>query len=167
MSGEIYFEVKPDKTKPFRVKMKDGTLVQVYGTSFNINDYGDENMSKTTLLTGSVSVISEMGRSVLKPGQQAQLKKEAGGVKIIDDVDVDQVMAWQKGMFEFNNTDLLGIMRQVSRWYDVDVVYDSKPTNKKYGGGISRKLPLSNVLKMLEANGVKFSLEGRTLRVQQ
>lgn len=168
MSGEVYFEVTRDQEKPFRVRMKDGSVVQVLGTSFNINDYGDESLSKTTLLSGSVSLMHERGESLLEPGQQAQIKKFSGSAPgIVDDVDVDQVMAWQKGMFEFSNTDLTGIMRQVSRWYDVDVVYDTKPTAKKFGGGISRKLPLSNVLKLLEANGVKFSLEGRVLRVSQ
>jgi len=104
----------------------------------------------------------------LKPGQQAVFSPSVpdASIHISNDVDLDQVIAWKNGWFEFENTDLRMIMRQVSRWYDVDVAYEIKPCNERYGGRISRNLNLSSILKMLESYGVHFRLEGKKLIVQ-
>jgi ferric-dicitrate binding protein FerR (iron transport regulator) len=165
LSGEAYFEVAHNEKQPFKVKVK-GVEVLVLGTHFNINSYDDEGTIKTTLLKGSVrETIADKQQSVtITPGQQAQVGKDKM-IKVINDVDIAQVIAWQSGLFEFNNSDLPTIMRQISRWYDVDVVYESKPADAKFGGGISKNLPLSEVLQLLQANGVKFQLEGRVLKV--
>ena len=87
------------------------------------------------------------------------------GITVTKDVDSEKVMSWKRGIFEFSNTDLPTIMRQISRWYNVDVVFEGKPTERKFGGGISKNLPLSEVLHMLEGNDVKFKLEGKLLKV--
>jgi ferric-dicitrate binding protein FerR (iron transport regulator) len=165
LSGEAYFEVAHNEKQPFKVKVK-GLEVLVLGTHFNINSYDDEGTIKTTLLKGSVrETITDKQQAVtITPGQQAQVGKDKV-IKVIDHVDIAQVIAWQSGLFEFNNSDLPTIMRQISRWYDVDVVYESKPGDAKFGGGISKNLPLSEVLQLLQANGVKFQLEGRVLKV--
>lgn len=165
LNGEAYFEIAHNEKQPFKVNVK-GVEVLVLGTHFNINAYDDEGTIKTTLLQGSVrETITDKQQSVtITPGQQAQVGNDKL-IKVINDVDLVQVVAWQSGLFEFNNSDLATIMRQISRWYDVDILYESKPGNAKFGGGISKHLPLSEVLQLLQANGVKFKLEGRVLKV--
>lgn len=165
LSGEAYFEIAHNKKQPFKVKVKEVEIL-VLGTHFNINSYNDEKTIKTTLLKGSVreTIVDKQQSVTITPGQQAQVGKDKV-IKVIDDVDIAQVIAWQSGLFEFNNSDLATIMRQISRWYDVDVVYESKPGDAKFGGGISKNLPLSEILQMLEANGIRFQLEGRVLKV--
>jgi transmembrane sensor len=174
VTGEAYFEVAKNKEKPFIVDVDGKNTVEVLGTHFNVNAYNDEDESKVTLLEGSVkvSVVSArpddpVGRgqlSVLNPGQQSVLTHNSQ-LTTHNAVDLEQVMAWKNGMFEFNKTDLRTIMRQISRWYDVDIQYNGKPTNELFGGGISRNLPLTNVLKLLETNGVQFSRNGKTVIV--
>jgi len=159
ISGEAYFEVAHDPTKPFTVANGEMS-VQVLGTHFNINAYDDENNIKVTLLEGSVKVNNDV---TIKPGQQAQISNTGIDVRA---VDVTGAIAWQRGILELNNTELPAIMRQISRWYDLDIVYEGKPRNEKFGGGISKNVPLSSMLKLLEANGVKFTLEGKTLKVR-
>jgi len=167
MTGEAYFEIQPLTPKggqgkiPFLVEA-NGTTTEVLGTHFNVNSYSDEANVKVTLLEGSVKVSKGILSGLLKPGQQAQVST---GVKIVKDVDVDAVMAWRNGLFEFSNTELPVIMRQLARWYDVEVAYEGKATNAKFGGGLSMKLPLSKVLKLLEANGLKFTVEGKKVTV--
>jgi ferric-dicitrate binding protein FerR (iron transport regulator) len=161
IEGEAYFEVAHDPTKPFIVS-KGETSVQVLGTHFNVNAYSDEDDIKVTLLEGSVKVNNGSGNKLLKPGEQALVDKR---IQVLKDVDVDAVIAWQRGMFEFNNADLQMILRQVSRWYDVEIVYEKQTRIGALGGGIARNLPLSEVLKLLEANGAKFRLEGKKLIV--
>ena len=163
ITGEAYFEVTHDASKPFIVT-KGATSVQVLGTHFNVNTYDDENEIRVTLLEGSVKVQNGSNENIIKPGQQARVGKDSQ-IKVVNGVDIEEVIAWQKGLFVFDNTDLATIMREVSRWYDVEVVYDGKITDTKFGGGLSKNLPLSGVLKLMEANGVKFQLEGKVLRV--
>jgi ferric-dicitrate binding protein FerR (iron transport regulator) len=164
ITGEAYFEVVHDASKPFIVSKGDMS-VQVLGTHFNVNAYDDEDAVKVTLLEGSVKVsqLAIHDSKVIRPGQQASV---AENIRVYDNVDLDAVLAWQRGMFEFNNTSLEAILRQVSRWYDVDVVYERKPGLGPLGGGISRDLPLSKILSLLEANGAKLKLEGKKLIVQ-
>jgi ferric-dicitrate binding protein FerR (iron transport regulator) len=100
------------------------------------------------------------------PGQQALLSVKDDQLKIDKDVDLHKVMAWKEGLFEFDDTELADIMRQISRWYDVDIIYEGAAGTDKYGGGISKKLPLTYVLRMLEVNGVHFRLENNKLFVK-
>ena len=163
LTGEAYFEVTKNTAMPFTVTVND-LHVQVLGTHFNINAYNDETSVKTTLLKGSVRVADHESIVNLKPGQQAQLKDNA--LMVINNVDIEKVISWKTGFFEFDNTDLATIMRQISRWYNVDVRYEGKQFGETFGGRISRELNLSNILSMLETNGVKFRLEGKKLIVQ-
>jgi len=162
ITGEAYFEIAHDKAKPFIVS-KGETSVTVLGTHFNVNAYDDEADIKVTLLEGSVKVSNHLQAVFIKPGEQARVSPNSplrvGGV------DLEQVMAWKNGWFEFDNTDLETIMRQVSRWYDLDIVYEGKISSEKFGGRLSKDLPLSSVLKLLEENGTKFRLNGKQLIV--
>lgn len=167
LDGEGYFEVAKNPSKPFHVKTNSQDI-EVLGTHFNVNAYNDEGTTKTTLLEGSVKVsqsaIGNRQSAILKPGEQSVLK--ANSPFTIDySPDIDQVMAWKNGWFEFDNTDIKAIMRQISRWYDVDIRYETKTDNQTYGGRISRNINLSNILKMLELYGVHCKLEGKTLTV--
>jgi transmembrane sensor len=167
LDGEGYFEVTKDAAKPFHVKTRNQDI-EVLGTNFNVNAYNDEEATRTTLLEGKVKVSSTANGqwSMLKPGEQA-VKKENSPFTIDYSPDLEQVMAWKNGWFEFDDTDIKVVMRQISRWYDVDIRFDTKTTNETYGGRISRKLNLSNILKMLESYGLHFKLEGKTLTVIQ
>jgi ferric-dicitrate binding protein FerR (iron transport regulator) len=163
ITGEAYFEVAKDKTKPFKVGIGIATI-EVLGTHFNVNTYKEEPTNNVTLLEGSVRIKSVHTSLVLKPGQQGQLSDR--GLSLTANPDLEQVMAWKNGMFLMSNTDLSAIMRQVSRWYDVDVFFETNPTHEKFGGGISRNLPLSEILDLLKNAGVSFRLDGRKLYVR-
>ena len=104
--------------------------------------------------------------TILKPGQQAQLSTINYHLSTINGVDIDAVMGWKSGFFEFDNMELSAIMRQISRWYDVDVKYEGSKTKEEFGGRISKELSLLNLLAMLETNGLTFRLEGKNLIVQ-
>lgn len=164
LTGEGYFEIAKDTKKKFIVSA-GGSITEVLGTHFNVNAYNDDNGTRITLLEGSVKILRSAQDDkavVLKPGQQGQITNI---INVVNNADVEQVMSWKNGWFEFDQTDLNTIMRQVSRWYDVDVVYQGKQTAEKFGGRISKNLPLSSVLQMLESNGVAFRLEGKKLIV--
>lgn len=164
LAGEADFEVARNKTMPFRVKV-NGMEVEVLGTRFNVNAYTDEGAVETTLLEGAVKVRNDKGFVLIKPGEQAVTKNNETEIGV-SEADLDQVMAWQEGFFEFDNTELPVIMRQISRWYDVDIIYKGQTGDKKFGGRISKSLNLGDVLILLEANGVRFTLEGKTLIVK-
>jgi ferric-dicitrate binding protein FerR (iron transport regulator) len=165
ITGEAYFEVAHNTMKPFKVQ-KGPLCVTVLGTHFNVNAYDDETAIKITLLEGAVKINKEGGANCfLKPGQQARVSSD---IKIEDDVNMDEVMAWKEGKFQFGEaTDIFTIMRQISRWYDVEVEY--KGTVKGYiGGTVSRNMPASQVLKMLEMTGAfAFRIEGKKVIVEQ
>ena len=165
ITGEAYFEVTQNANKPFRVAV-NGTTVEVLGTHFNINSYNDEASLNTTLLEGSVKVMRGSNTIMLSPGQQAQVNKN-GAIAKLQHVNTVQVVAWKNNSFSFNNTDLKQLMRQLARWYDVDIEYkndNSEPV--KFNGDISRTVTLSNVLKMLELTGeVSFGIEGKKIIV--
>lgn len=163
LTGEAYFEVAKDKKRPFRVSVND-MQVNVLGTHFNINAYDDEAAVNTTLLEGSV-LLTEKGKKVLlKPGQQAQ-KQKSGAIIVNDNVNLDEVMGWKNGVFYFDNASLQTVLRQISRWYDVDVVFEKGTPTRTFEGEIQRNLQLSQVLKILEKNKVHFKIDGKILRV--
>lgn len=169
MTGEVYFQVAPDKARPFRVQVSDMT-VDVLGTHFNVMAYGDEAAIRTTLVEGSVKVRAGDDERLLIPGQQASLSNPTAGQPhaeklSVQTADVEQAIAWKNGFFEFENMDLGTIMRQISRWYDVDIRYETQDTAARFGGGISRKLDLPDVLRLLEVNGVHFRLDNRILTI--
>jgi transmembrane sensor len=164
ISGEAYFEVAANKNQPFIVQERDMT-VQVLGTHFNINGYNDETTMKTTLLEGAVKVLSGDSGSLLKPGQQAMLARNSARIMVVNDANIEEAMAWKNGEFMFTDAPIESVMHQVSRWYDVDVVYDT-PVVGHFVADIPRNSPLSQVLKLLELTGqVHFKLEGRKITV--
>lgn len=164
LQGQGYFEVSKNAGQPFKVKVNN-MEVNVLGTHFDIMAYPDEKMVNTTLLEGAVQVQSGKEMQLLKPGQQAILNKESQQLSV-QAAAVNKVVAWKDGLFVFNNMDLATILREISRWYDVEIVYEVVPNGKLYGGGISRHLQLSEILHFLEANGInRFKIEGRKVIV--
>jgi len=164
ITGEAYFEVAHDKSKPFRVK-KDKTEIEVLGTHFNVNAYSDENDIKVTLLEGSVRLLidNQKQSKILKPGEQAIVKQN---IEIKNDVDLKQVMAWKNGLFQFHDADLPTVLRQLSRWYDVDVKYEGGVPEREFEGKMQRDLTLGQALKLLEKNQVHFNIEGNRIMVK-
>lgn len=155
ITGEAYFEVSHDASKPFRVVSEKQT-VEVLGTSFNVMAYGDEVSTSTTLIKGSVRVIGGDKSQVIKPGQQTSVNKGNISVK---EVDVDEAIAWKNGYFMFKSEDIGSIMRKISRWYNVKIEYQGIDMENVFGGKISRSRKVSEVLKLLESTGsVHFKL---------
>ncbi|MES1250223.1 MAG: FecR domain-containing protein, partial [Chitinophaga rupis] len=148
MTGEAYFEVAHDIAKPFIVKA-DKEDITVLGTHFNINAYSDEPALKTTLLEGSVRVSNPSGKVLITPGQQASVPHNSTRISTAS-VNVDDVVAWKNGFFNFDNVDLQTVMRQLARWYDVEVKYSGPvPAWGDFKGEIGRNLTLAQVLKIL------------------
>lgn len=164
LQGEAYFEVAKNKAMPFHVITSDQD-VEVTGTHFNINNYKDDQLTKTTLLEGSVNVKSAGLVKILIPGEQASVNTNPAIIKV-KKVDVEEEIAWKNGLFQFDNTSLKNILKQLERWYNVKVNYTDFPS-KHYNGMISRSANLSEVLKMLELTGnIKFKIEtNRELKV--
>jgi len=166
ITGEVYFEVQKDPMQPFKVTFNPGAdpgSVEVLGTHFNINAYPDEATVKTTLLEGSVRVVSKVA-TLLKPGQQAQLDN-TGHATVFPDVDLDEVIAWKNGRFHFEDADIRTVMRQIARWYDVEVVFEGKITTEKFVGDIPRNSRLKEVFKILELSNVHFKVEDKKVTV--
>jgi ferric-dicitrate binding protein FerR (iron transport regulator) len=164
IGGEVYFEVAKNHAKPFIVK-SNRTQITVLGTHFNVNDYPDEAFAKTTLLEGSVKINGKQSVGILKPGDQALLN-ENDEMKIAADVNVKEAVAWKNEIFDFNNTDITSIMRQVARWYGINVIYTGKPAPVLYKGRISRNVNLSEMLAMIKYMGINYTLEGNNLTVK-
>ena len=162
ITGEAYFEVAHDASKPFFVTC--GSMnIGVLGTHFNVNAFEDDGPDiKVTLLEGKVKVNNKNAKGLLKPGEQAVVNNK---IKILDDVDLDEVMGWKNGYFEFNNSSLQNVLNQVSRWYNVAVVYQGNNKPRQFMGEIQRDLNLSEILKILEKNSVNFQIEGKKIIV--
>lgn len=164
ITGEVYFEVAKNKAMPFIVSV-NGSEIQVLGTHFNVMAYSDEASLKTTLLEGAVKFVKGNETNILKPGQQSQLLK-SGQVKLADGIDVDEVVAWKNGMFDFQGADIGTVVRQLARWYEVDVVYDPSIDDHFYAT-IPRSTNLSEVLRLLElTEKVHFEINGRRIIVK-
>lgn len=165
VTGEAYFEVTHDEKRPFIVQARS-EVIRVLGTHFNVYAYGDEPFVNTTLLTGSVkvSVLNSHRSQLLRPGEQIQINK-AGGVKLLTNVNTNKVVAWTKGQLSMEDVSVKSLMSRLSRWYDVDIRYKGKIPEEKFGGMISRNVYLSNVLSVLNANGIHAHLKGKTIIV--
>jgi ferric-dicitrate binding protein FerR (iron transport regulator) len=180
ITGEAYFEVAPLSLKggqgkaPFIVNVAGKQEVEVLGTHFNINSYPDEASINTTLLEGKVKVTPVLNSQLtpdsyrddnsqlLFPGQQSQLNTN-GQISLNKNPNVEQVMAWKNGIFNFDNADLNMVLRQLSRWYDVDIVFEGPVPQRIFEGEMQRDLKLSQVLRILEKNNVHFRIEGKKL----
>lgn len=161
LTGEAYFEVAHDKRRPFRV-VSNGQVVEVLGTHFNINSYADEGVINTTLLEGSVKVSHNGISKMIKPGEQARLSADKLEVAA---VNTDQAVAWKNGMFYFHDANIYDVMRQLSRWYDVDVKFDGSIPDRKFSGGISRNVNASQLLDLLTFKKINYRLQGRTITI--
>lgn len=166
--GEVYFEVAKvmNGTRRIPFKVVSGSQeVEVLGTRFNINSYSDEGEIRTTLLEGSIHVRTLAKGIVLQPGQQARL---SGGQTLkVSEVNTGHVVAWKEGYFSFDGVGLKELMRQLSRWYDMEVIYEGNTGDYEFVGQISRNTRLSGVLRILEAGGVRFRVEGKKIIVSE
>jgi transmembrane sensor len=166
LQGEAFFEVAENKEKPFRVTVLNEqfkpVMVEVLGTQFNVNSYGDESFIKTTLVEGSVKVIRDEKAIVLQPGEQAQINQD---LKVVN-ADIRKEIGWKDGLFVFKDATIQTIGAQVARWYDLDIVYKGA-INYHFNATIDRKEPLTQLLKILEGTKrVQFKLEGRKLLIE-
>ncbi|BAV07459.1 FecR family protein [Filimonas lacunae] len=164
LTGEGYFEVAQNTGMPFHVQT--GRVdVEVLGTSFNINAYADEAGISTTLLEGGVRIGDGNSNTQLKPGQQL-VAYPAGSSKLNSHVDVEEVMAWKNGRFQFKGASVEAILRQAARWYDIDFEYKGGIT-EVFSGQISRNVNAEQLLHILELTGlVKFTIHGKSVLVQ-
>ncbi|MCH5720114.1 FecR family protein [Niabella hibiscisoli] len=158
LRGEAYLDVSHNAAKPFIVQTGDVTI-RVLGTGFNVDAYQGADPVKVTLIKGSVKLSSKSANSLLKPGQQASVKEQ---IRISNNVDLDDVLAWKNNKFVFDNSSIQQIMRQLEQWYDVDVVYEGAPTGEAFMGSISRNVNLSQILSLLsETHAVHFEQKGK------
>jgi transmembrane sensor len=176
ITGEAYFEIAKDPSMPFKVLLpsssggrpgeggREDREIQVLGTHFNVNAYADENTLKATLLEGSILLTSNGTGSRLEPGQQGQLN-ENGRIAVIKDADVEDAVAWKNGRFHFDNADITSVMRQLARWYDVEVVFEGKIPTEKFDGEIPRSSNISEVFKILQLSNVHFKVENKKVTV--
>jgi transmembrane sensor len=166
LKGEGYFEIVHDATKPFRVEV-NGTTVEVLGTHFNINAYSDEPQLTTTLLEGKVKIENRGSVRFLKPGQQGTVEGP-GKIKVVNDADLEESIAWKNGKFIFNGNNIYSVMRQLSRWYDIHAQYEDKLRNEEFVGVVSipRSENISAILNVLQKMQVfRFKVNGRTVTV--
>jgi transmembrane sensor len=163
ITGEAYFEVTDNQAMPFKVRVNDAEIT-VLGTHFNVMAYEDEGPANTTLLEGSVKISQSNSSTLLQPGERAEWDAK-GDIKLRKDVDVNEAVAWKNGYFYFNHAGLPSVLRQLTRWYDIEVVYKGMPPVRQFEGEIERDLTLSQVLKLLERNGVQFTIQGKKLIV--
>lgn len=166
--GEAYFEVAKNANKPFKVKSKN-QVIEVLGTHFNVNTYDDEVADKTTLLEGSVRIskitngaVQSTTSKILKPGQQASVSANQSQI-LLAIADEDEAVAWKNGYFKFNKADIQTIMRQVSRWYNVDVEYKGEMNEDLFVGKINRSEHVEEVLSILERSKINVAIKGRTI----
>jgi hypothetical protein len=164
ITGEAYFEVAHNSAKPFNVAV-NGANIHVLGTHFNVNAYEDELITSTTLLEGSVEITKENTTIKLLPGQQAQ-QKNTGEWNVLKDTDLDGVTAWKDGLFVMKNADIGIVMRQIARWYDIEIVYEGKIPSGHISGDIPRNMKLSKVLEVMQLSGVHFTFDGKKVIVK-
>lgn len=166
LKGEGYFDVAKNASMPFYVTLNNGVEVRVLGTQFNVNAYSDEKNIATTLVEGAVLVKNNEIANVLQPGQQSLAGQNNNSLKLIKNADIAAVTAWKEGVFKFNDADIETVMKQLSRWYDIEIVYEGNPVKEYFNGTIPRNVPVSKVLELLELTGlVHFKIEGKRIIV--
>lgn len=163
ITGEVYFEVVHNAAQPFRVRVA-GQTIDDLGTHFNINAYADEPVIKTTLLEGSVRVSNATGNLTLKPGQQAVIQSNQS-IAIDPNADMEEAIAWHHDLFKFNDASIETVMRQLARWYDVEVRYEGNIPQRSFSGKIYRNTSALKVSDILSYKQIHFRIEGRTIVV--
>jgi hypothetical protein len=176
ITGEVYFEIKHlafnsatgEEAIPFFVDYNSSTNekgeIKVLGTHFNVMDYNNEAAVKTTLLEGSVKVTENQKTVTIKPGEQAILNRDKNTVSVVT-ADVDEAVAWKNGFFSFKNATIETVMRQVERWYDVDVIYNGIKPEGHYRGEVPMNVNASEMLKVLEVSGIHFKIVSKKIIV--
>jgi ferric-dicitrate binding protein FerR (iron transport regulator) len=162
LSGEAYFEVAHNPHKPFRV-ISNGQIVEVLGTHFNVNAYADEPAIKTTLLEGSVKVQSNGVSKTIKPNEQVQLRN--GSMNIVK-ADVNEATAWKNGFFYFKDDDIKSVLRQLARWYNVDIKYEGEIPQREFSGEISKNIDASKLLAILSFEKITYHIENKTIIIK-
>ncbi|MCW3805546.1 FecR family protein [Plebeiibacterium marinum] len=169
LEGEAYFEVAKNKSMPFRVQTQ-GQVVEVLGTEFNLCSYKENELIYTTLVEGKVKVFSKDNPELtqtLVPGYQSYMYKNSRDISVRK-VDVKKYTAWKEGVFYFKNENLETMMHTLSRWYDIEVVFegDSK-RNLKFTGEIKRYENLEQMLHLIEqTQEVHFEMKGKEIRIK-
>lgn len=168
--GEAYFQVAKNSSMPFKISItssdktntKEAMQIEVLGTELDVEAYADEESQRTTLINGSIKVIIGSHEAILEPGQQARV---ASSLNVVSDVSIEETTAWKNGLFQFQDASIQSIMRQVGRWYNVEIVYKGK-VDQQFNGTIPRKVQISTLLKILEATGwVHFMIERNKITV--
>lgn len=170
ITGEAYLEVttlrlRSGQKMPFRVNLDNKTEIQVLGTRFNVNAYPDETTINTTLLEGAVNVKAYGKTKILKPGQEAQVTQKEG-INVVH-ANVSQVVAWKNGLFDFTGKDVRSVLREIARWYDLDLVYESEPANREIVGKMQMSLSLSYVMETLKDLDINYRIQGRKLIISK
>lgn len=169
ITGEAYFEIAPNASMPFTVRVdavQGEKEIRVLGTHFNVKAYNDEDAVRTTLLEGSVQLMNAGPGTILKPGEQGEWKPD-GSMHVNPHANVEEAVAWKNGMFQFEQAGLQEIMRQIARWYDVDVVFRGKVPAARFDGEIPRNSNLTEVFKILQLSNVHFTVEDKKVIVEQ
>lgn len=164
ITGEVFLEVAKDHSMPFRV-VTGTTTIEVLGTSFNVRAYPDESSTGTTLIEGSVKVMTASEVRHIAPGQRAETGSN-GIITVDDNVDIEEITAWKNGVFLFNSKSIHEIMNEIGRWYDVSIEYGEGPFDKTFSGIVSRKSNVSQVLSLMEPYGIKFTITEEMIRVE-
>jgi len=168
LSGEGYFEVTGNVTKPFHVKIK-GADIEVLGTHFNVKAYDEESASRTTLVDGAVKVIRGANSLQLKPGEQAEINYPPSGsdpsMRLIKGMNIDAVLSWKSGHLQFKDDNLSIVMQAIARCYDVEIRYQSGVPNRSFTGNFSRKSNISQILSQLEDQGIHCTQDGNIITV--
>ena len=164
VTGQVYFEVTHKPDMPFEIKAQGQTIRDV-GTAFNIYAYSDEPAMKVTLASGAVAVSGPGGTTIgiSQAGQQAEYRD--GQLQPVHEADLTSVLAWKNGLFDFTSANIVTVMRQVGRWYDVDIQFDKGIPDGHITGEIPRNTMLSTALQVLRTSGVHFIAEGKTIHV--
>lgn len=162
LKGEAYFEVSHAAT-PFLVKA-ERMQVEVLGTHFNVMAYADEKTIRTTLLEGAVKLSTGLSGTVIQPGEQGELDAASNMVRV-SPANTEETVAWKNGYFWFSKADLPSVMRQLSRWYDIEIIYEGKIEDRQLTGKFYRNYNLSQVLSILEANNIHFKIADKKLIV--
>jgi ferric-dicitrate binding protein FerR (iron transport regulator) len=165
VTGEVYMEVARNASKPFMVRTA-ASEIQVLGTSFNINAYPNEDTVRTTLLEGSVRIKANGQHQLLTPGEQSQVTGNGYNV-VIKDADTERALAWKNGYFDFDGVPLKQMMRQLERWYDIEVVYTTNMPDVELFGKMTSDVSISGLLTVLEKLGIHATLDGRKLMITE
>ncbi len=167
LTGEAYFEVAPDKTSPFRIRLRDDVRVEVLGTSFNVRDYPDEETLETVLEKGCVRLVKGEHAVRLIPGMKGTYADKFGDLRT-DLVDTEPYTSWRNGHFVFQNERLETILHKLSRWYEIQVVFrDEEVKDILFSGNVKKYDTIEKLLEAMEtAGGVRFEVRGNTITVE-